>query len=72
MQEFRGSETSKPHSYEAIKIELLDAPMTASLIRSVNIGQNISDTKERLPISSISGAKVIKNFENPKILKRNG
>ena len=54
------------------KIELLDAPINASFIRSFNIGQNKSDTKERLPISSIFGAKVIKNFENPKILKRNG
>ena len=33
--------------------ELLDSPMAASLIRSVNVGQNESDTKE-FPSSTIS------------------
>ena len=28
--------------------EFLDSPMAASFIRSVNVGQNVSDTKERL------------------------
>ena len=65
MQEFRGDETSKPHSYEAIKIELLASPINASFIRSFNIGQNDSDAKESTRIS-ISGANLLNNVEKSK------
>lgn len=70
MQKFRGGETSKPHSYEAIKIELLDSPINASLIRSFNIGQSDSDTKEFTRIS-ISGAKLLNNVEKSKDFGKN-
>ena len=38
-------------SSAACQAELLDSPMAASLIRSVNVGQNSSDTKESPRIS---------------------
>ena len=62
MQEFRGSEANKPHSYEVTKIELLDSPMTASESPSVNVGQHKTDTKESTN-NSISGAKLLKDVE---------
>lgn len=67
MQEFRGNETSKPHSYEVTKIELLDSPMTASESPSVNIGQSIADAKESTN-NSITGANLLQKVEKSKDL----
>jgi predicted RNA methylase len=45
MQEFRGGEENKPHSYEVTKIELLDAPGTAVLPDSSPLDTTPSNSK---------------------------
>ena len=45
MQEFRGAEENKPHSYEVTKIELLDAPGTAVLPDSSPLDTTPSNSK---------------------------
>jgi hypothetical protein len=47
---------SKPHSYEVVKIELLEAPMAAKDKSTVN-------SKERLSNNSISAAKLLNGVE---------
>lgn len=55
MQEFRGGEENKPHSYEVTKIELLGAPGTAVLPDSSPL--------DTTPNNSISAAKLLKGVE---------
>ena len=45
MQEFRGGEVNKPHSYEVTKIELLDTPGTAVLPDSSPLDMTPSNSK---------------------------
>ena len=45
MQEFRGGEENKPHSYEVTKIELLDTPGTAVLPDSSPLDMTPSNSK---------------------------
>jgi len=55
MQEFRGGEKTKPHSYEVTKIELLDTPGTAVLPDSSPL--------DMTPNNSISAAKLLNGVE---------
>lgn len=55
MQEFRGGEENKPHSYEVTKIELLDSPGTANESDSSPLGKT--------PNNSISVAKLLAGVE---------
>lgn len=55
MQEFRGGEENKPHSYEVTKIELLDAPGTAVLPDSSPL--------DTTPNNSIDTAKLLQGVE---------
>ena len=52
-----------PHSYEVTEIELLDDSMAGSESRSVNIGREGHDTKNRLSNNSIAGAKLLQGVE---------
>lgn len=52
-----------PHSYEVTEIELLDDSMAGSESRSVNIGREGHDTKNRLSNNSIVGAKLLQGVE---------
>lgn len=52
-----------PHSYEVTEIELLDDSMAGSESRSVNIGREGHDTKNRLSNNSITGAKLLQGVE---------
>ena len=55
MQEFRGGEENKPHSYEVTKIELLDTPGTAVLPDSSPL--------DMTPSNSIDTAKLLQGVE---------
>ena len=55
MQEFRGGEVNKPHSYEVTKIELLDTPGTAVLPDSSPL--------DMTPSNSIDTAKLLQGVE---------
>ena len=52
-----------PHSYEVTEIEMLDDSMAGSESRSVNIGREGHDTKNRLSNNSIAGAKLLQGVE---------
>lgn len=54
MQEFRGGEENKPHSYEVTKIELLDSPGER---------ENPDRPHSDAPNNSISAAKLLKGVE---------
>ena len=55
MQEFRGSEENKPHSYEVTKIELLEGPRTAKESDSPHLDSATNN--------SISTAKLLEGVE---------
>ena len=55
MQEFRGSEENKPHSYEVSKIELLEGPRTAKESDSPHLDSATNN--------SISTAKLLEGVE---------
>ena len=55
MQEFRGNESNRPHSYEVTKIELLDSSMAA--------GESATVNGELYPNNSIPATKLLKGVE---------
>ena len=69
MQEFRGGEENKPHSYEVTKIELLDAPGTAVLPDSSPLDTTPSNSKN---ITSEGSEKANESDSLPLNIATNG